>query len=96
MRRRLAPLLAVAAIGALGLTGGGAQANTPGLRGSASASKTCGHGAPAQTPGGVKCLAPRGVLLAQALLPGCLQKCRLQVRRRRAASGTVMNPRSRT
>jgi hypothetical protein len=59
LRKRVASLLAVTAIGALGLIGG-AQAsqhsNAP--QPSAVASKSCGYGTPAQTSGGVKCLGP--------------------------------------
>jgi hypothetical protein len=56
IKKRVASMLAVAAIGAFGLVGG-ASAQPEGSAG-AHASKTCGRGTPAQTPGGVKCLAP--------------------------------------
>jgi hypothetical protein len=59
MRKRVASVLAVVAIGVVGLVGG-AQASQPAGQtlAVAHASKTCGHGTPASTPGGVKCLAP--------------------------------------
>lgn len=59
MRKRIATLLAVAAIGVVGLIGG-AQASQPAVHSGSSAaiSRSCGHGTAAQTPGGVKCLAP--------------------------------------
>jgi hypothetical protein len=58
VRKRVASLLAVAAIGVVGLIGG-AQASQSGGHGGSIAvtSRSCGHGTPAQTPGGVKCLA---------------------------------------
>jgi hypothetical protein len=58
-RKRLASLLAVAAIGTIGLIGG-AQASQPAQQSEVAAaiSGSCGHGTAAQTPGGVKCLAP--------------------------------------
>jgi hypothetical protein len=57
--KRIASLLAVSAIGLVGLISG-AQASQPAGQtpAVALAAKTCGHGTPAQTPGGVKCLAP--------------------------------------
>jgi hypothetical protein len=59
LRKRVASVLAVAAIGVVGIAGG-AQADRPAASAQlvAQASKTCRHGAPASTPGGVKCLAP--------------------------------------
>jgi hypothetical protein len=58
VRKRVASLLAVAAIALVGLIGG-AQASQPAGQGGsiAVASRSCGHGTAAQTPGGVKCLA---------------------------------------
>lgn len=57
IKKRVASLFALAAIGVVGLIGG-SPAQAPGsANGLAQASKTCGHGMPAQTPGGVKCLA---------------------------------------
>lgn len=58
LRKRVASLVVIAAVGVIGLVGG-AQANQPSAyQGSvAVASRSCGHGTPAQTPGGVKCLA---------------------------------------
>ena len=57
MKKRFASLLAVAAIGIVGLVGG-ASAHPPAKQPIAQISKHCGHGTPASTPGGVKCLAP--------------------------------------
>jgi hypothetical protein len=59
LRKRVASVLAVVAIGVVGVAGG-AQADRPAASGQlvAQASKTCHHGTPARTPGGVKCLAP--------------------------------------
>jgi hypothetical protein len=58
-RKRIASVLAVTAIGLVGLIGG-AQASRPPSHPAptAIASKSCGYGTPAQTPGGVKCLGP--------------------------------------
>jgi hypothetical protein len=59
LKNRVAPLLAVVAIGVVGLVGGAHASQPPGrIATGAQASKTCGHGTPASTPGGVKCLAP--------------------------------------
>ena len=59
MKKRFSSLLAVAAIGALGLVGStSGQAATSHSPSSAQASKSCGYGIPAHTPGGVKCLGP--------------------------------------
>jgi hypothetical protein len=59
LKKRLAPLLAAAAIGLLGLVGTtSGQASTGHNQGTAQASKSCGYGTPASTPGGVKCLGP--------------------------------------
>lgn len=58
-RRRVASLLAVAAIGLAGVAGGAqAQPTRDAAPAAAAISKRCGHGTPARTPGGVKCLAP--------------------------------------
>ncbi len=59
MRKRFTTLLATVAIAAFGFAGT-AVGHAPADRGDqgATVSKTCGHGTPAQTPGGVKCLAP--------------------------------------
>jgi di/tricarboxylate transporter len=56
-RKRVASLLAAAAIGAVGLVGG-ASAQPAASPNVAQASKSCGYGTPASTPGGVKCLGP--------------------------------------
>jgi hypothetical protein len=57
LRKRVASLLAIAVIGLVGLVGGASAqpAAGPSL---AQASKSCGYGTPASTPGGVKCLDP--------------------------------------
>ncbi len=57
MKKRFASVVAVAAIGAVGLVGG-ASAQPAASYNFAQVSRTCGHGTPAQTLGGVKCLAP--------------------------------------
>lgn len=57
LKRRVASLLAVASIGALGLVGG-ASAQPAASPNVAQVSKSCGYGTPASTPGGVKCLGP--------------------------------------
>lgn len=59
MRKRIAAVLAIASIGGLGLVGGAPASQGPDApASSAIASKTCGYGTPASTPGGVKCLGP--------------------------------------
>lgn len=58
MRKRVASVLVVVAIGLAG-TAGGAQASPSAQPvAGAIASKSCGYGTAAQTPGGVKCLGP--------------------------------------
>jgi hypothetical protein len=57
LKKRVASVLAVAAIGALGLVGG-ASAQPVASHSGAQISKSCGYGTPASTPGGVKCLGP--------------------------------------
>jgi hypothetical protein len=57
LKRRVASILAVAAIGALGLVEG-ASAQPATTSNVAQVSKSCGYGTPASTPGGVKCLGP--------------------------------------
>ena len=57
LKKRVASVLAVAAIGALGLVGGASAQPAAGPN-VAQASKSCGYGTPASTPGGVKCLGP--------------------------------------
>lgn len=57
LRKRVASVVAVAVIGALGLVGG-ASAQPAASPNVARASKSCGYGTPASTPGGVKCLGP--------------------------------------
>jgi hypothetical protein len=58
-RKRIASVLAVTAIGLVGLISGAqASQHSMGTSSSAVASKSCGYGTPAQTPGGVKCLGP--------------------------------------
>jgi hypothetical protein len=59
LKTRFTSLLAAAAIGALGLFGSTpGQAATSHIQNPAQASKSCGYGTPARTPGGVKCLGP--------------------------------------
>lgn len=59
LRKRLVSLLAVAAIGLIGLAGSASgQAAPSHNQGTAHASKSCGYGTPARTPGGIKCLGP--------------------------------------
>jgi hypothetical protein len=58
IKKRLASLLAVAAIGLLpAATSTAAPASTP-VQSVAQVSRTCGYGTAAWTPGGVKCLGP--------------------------------------
>ncbi len=57
LKRRVASVIVVAAIGAVGLVGG-ASAHSPAPQRVAQVSKSCGYGSPASTPGGEKCLGP--------------------------------------
>lgn len=57
LKKRVASVVAVAAIGVLGLVGG-ASAQPAANPNVAQVSKLCGYGTPASTPGGVKCLGP--------------------------------------
>jgi hypothetical protein len=59
VRKRVASLLVVAVLGVVGLAGGAGASQSPDHAGQvAVSSRSCGHGTPAYTPGGVKCLAP--------------------------------------
>jgi hypothetical protein len=58
MRKRVAAMLAIGAIGLVGLSGGAQASPAPPHSATAMASKSCGYGMPAPTPGGVKCLGP--------------------------------------
>jgi hypothetical protein len=58
VKKRIASLLAVGLIGALGILGGAQYPAANASPAPSASMSSCGHGSPYQTPGGVKCLAP--------------------------------------